>query len=92
MKITIPQKQVEACDICERPVGGSMLTTCVVCGKEYCHLCEAIVAGCVHQPDVCKRCAESDSVRATVHRFSPKISRVLKARDRALRRAKGGAR
>lgn len=81
MKIKVPAKTVEACDICKRECTGSLLTECVVCGKEYCHTCEAIMSGCIHQPDVCKRCAENKAVQAAVKTFAPSLVRALKARD-----------
>ena len=84
MKIKVPSKTVEACDICERPVGGGLLTKCVVCGKEYCSTCEAIMCGCIHQPDVCKKCADHDAVKATVDKFAGPLMAVLKQRNAAL--------
>lgn len=84
MKIKVPSKTVEACDICERQCAGSLLTKCVICGKEYCHICEAIMCGCIHQPDVCKKCAAHDAVKATVERFAPLLTGLLKRRNKAL--------
>jgi hypothetical protein len=88
MKIKVPSKTVEVCDICQRQTGG-VLTKCVVCYKEYCHLCEAIMAGCVHQPDVCKECAEHPKVKAVVERYAPLLVKLLKQRDRALKAQRG---
>ena len=81
MKIRIPSKTVCACDICERESASSLLDKCVVCGREYCCTCRAIMCGCVHQPDVCKKCGDNEAVRAAVETFAPRISRVLDARD-----------
>lgn len=84
MKVTVPSRTVEACDICHRQLGGGLLTKCIVCGKEYCHTCEAIICGCVHRPDLCKKCAEHESVREVVGNFSKPLSDVLKLREKSL--------
>jgi UDP-2,3-diacylglucosamine pyrophosphatase LpxH len=85
MKIKIPAKTVEACDVCKRE--SSWLTKCKVCARDYCHTCEAIICGCVHQPDICKECADKEKVRAVVEKFVKPISALLKKRDTAMRRA-----
>lgn len=89
MRVKIPSKTVEGCDICERPVGETLLTTCVICKKRYCNTCEAIVAGCIHQPDICKECARIDCVRETIERFAPKLTKLLNWRDTAMKRLRG---
>ena len=86
MKIKIPAKTVEACDICGDPKGGGLLTKCVICGKEYCYTCEAIMCGCIHQPQICKKCGDNEKVKATVDRFAKPIMAVLRKRDTAMRR------
>lgn len=86
MKIKLAAKTVEACDICERQYAGSLLTKCIICKKEYCHCCEAIMCGCIHQPQICKKCGDNEKVRATVDRFADPIVAVLRKRDTALRR------
>lgn len=86
MKIKVPSKTVEACDICGRQ--NSLLDECEVCKREYCFTCEAIICGCVHQPDVCRECAESDKVRAVILRFVKPLVDVLKKRTAALRRVR----
>lgn len=91
MKIKIPAKVVEACDICKRDCSFIPLEKCMVCDADYCHTCEAIICGCIHQPNVCKVCANSDSkrgqrVRAVIEKFTTPLLAVLKKRDTALRR------
>jgi len=88
MKIKIPAKTVDACDICERPSSIGLLDTCVVCRRKYCHTCEAIMAGCIHQPDVCKTCGALPKARETVERFAYPLLDVLKQRDKALSKLK----
>lgn len=88
MKIKIPARTVEACDICSNEKPSSLLTKCLVCGKVYCHMCEAIICGCIHQPDVCKTCGAFDSVRAIVNRFVNPLQALLLKRDAALRRVR----
>lgn len=87
MKIRIPSTEVEACDVCERRVGNGILEQCVCCGKEYCHICEAIMLGCMHQPEICKLCAKKDSVTKVVDRFAIEIRNVLERRDKAMKSA-----
>lgn len=87
MKIKVPAKTVEACDICERQSVGCLLTKCVVCSKNFCHTCEAIMAGCIHQPHLCRRCGKIESVRNIVNKFAPKLLSVLDRRDEELRKA-----
>ena len=82
MKIRVPSKTVTVCDICKRE--SLVLTACVVCGKEYCLTCKAIMAGCVHQSDVCRTCGESDLVKAVVERYVKPLITLLKRRDKAL--------
>lgn len=89
MKIKIPAKEIEACDICGRD-GNGCLTTCVVCGKRYCfRICEAIMVGCVHQPNVCKECGRNEKVEAVVEQYAKPLWALLKKRDAAMKRAGG---
>lgn len=82
MKIKVPAKVVEVCDICTRQA--PFFTVCVVCQKRYCSTCEAIIGGCVHQPEVCKKCAEDELVTAAVKRFVKPLVDILDRRDKAL--------
>lgn len=88
MKLKIPATTVEACDICGQAKGGGLLTRCVVCRKEYCYTCEAIMCGCIHQPEICKPCGENAKVRAVVDRFTKPLMDILRKRDAAMRRHK----
>lgn len=87
MKIKVPAKTVEACDICQRQVGGGLLSKCVVCGKEYCHICEAIMCGCIHQPKICEHCGANEKVKSVVQRFAKPILTLILKRDTAMRRS-----
>ena len=84
MKIKVPTKEIEVCDICQRETG--TLTKCVRCGVDYCHICEAILWGCIHRPDLCRKCADIDSVVAVIKKYTQPLRTVLRARDAALRR------
>ena len=87
MKITVPSKQAEACDTCGRVMScHGLLTKCVVCERDYCHTCEAIMYGCMVQPSVCKECAKIEGVRNTVAKFAPLLVKLLTQRDKALRK------
>lgn len=83
MKIKIPSKTVDACDICGRE--SSFLTKCVVCGKDYCNTCEAIICGCIHHPDLCKECRRCPEVEGVVDRFVKPLLAILHRRNKALR-------
>lgn len=87
MKIKIPSKTVEACDLCRRET--VCLNKCVVCGRDYCHTCEAIIMGCVHRVNACKECADDcvstgEKIRALVRDFATPLDALLKKRDKAL--------
>lgn len=84
MKIKIPAKTVEACDICQHE--GCFLRRCLVCQREFCLTCQAIMAGCMIQPKVCKECDDRDDVRAVVERYSHDFVKTYKLRDKALGR------
>ena len=81
MKTTIPAKEVELCDICHRD---GYLMTCKACGGRYCLLCDAIITGCVHKLDVCRKCGDSEPVQAIAKKYVPQLVAVLKARDAEL--------
>ena len=89
MKIKIPSKTVDACDVCKRET--ICLTQCMICGRDYCHTCEAVIMACVHQPEVCKNCADSatvtgEKVRSIVFDFAKPLVYLLKKRHAALGR------
>lgn len=90
MKITIPSKETEVCDICGRD---SYLQTCKACGGRYCLTCDSIITGCVHKLDVCRKCGKTEAVMAIAEKYAPRFVRVIKARDEelaALRSEAGG--
>ena len=87
MKIKVPSKTVEVCDRCRGERSAGLLTKCVACGREYCGTCEAIICGCIHQPDICQDCGETEEVRAVVMRYAPRLRAMLKQRDAAMRKA-----
>lgn len=78
MKITVPQKEVELCDCCSRD---GFLQTCKACGGRYCLLCDAYLPGCIHRPDVCRKCCDNEQVKAIADKYAPKLLEILKARD-----------
>ena len=85
MKIRVPSKTVEACDRCKRECAGSLLTTCIMCGREYCGTCEAIMCGCVHQPHLCRDCGETDGAKAVVEKYATRLARIVRQRVNALK-------
>lgn len=82
-KKRVPSKEVEVCDICGRELG--LLEKCVVCGQEYCHMCKAIVMGCVHRVQACKECGYQAAVLEVVRYFVKPLRKILERRDEALR-------
>lgn len=84
MKIKVPSKTVEVCDVCSREVSGCLLTRCLVCTREFCYICRGIICGCIHEVDVCKNCDDDERVRGVVSKFAKPLSQILKKRDAAL--------
>ena len=85
MKVKVPSKTVEVCDRCKRARDGGLLTVCVMCGREYCYACEAIMCGCVHQPDLCRDCGETDAAKAVVEKYAKRLARIVRQRVDALK-------
>lgn len=79
MKKTLPPREVELCDCCNREMG--YLETCKFCGGRYCLSCRALIPGCIHQVDVCRNCGEEPALVAVVEKYAPLIKSVLEARD-----------
>lgn len=84
MKVKVPSKTVICCDVCRRE--SVLLETCLICGKEYCFLCESYLPGCMIRPDVCKKCDDREDVIKVVARYSKDFVRIDKARAMALKR------
>lgn len=78
MKITVPEKEVEVCDICQRE---GCLQTCIHCDGRYCLTCNGIMPGCIHKVDVCRKCGKNGIVQAIVEKHVPAITAVLNTRD-----------
>ena len=84
MKIKIPAKTVEACDLCKNET--SALETCTVCGKQFCYMCHPYLPGCMIQPHVCKECDDREDVKKLVERYSHDFVKIFKLREKALAR------
>lgn len=82
MKVEIPSKFVNACDICQNQ--NLYLKKCIVCGKEYCFICEAVIPGCMHPPDICKDCGKDEKVQFVVHKYAKNIFDIVNYRDQEL--------
>jgi len=54
MKVQVPAKEIEICDICQRE--STVLDTCLWCNKQFCLVCKGLVPGCVHTLNICKNC------------------------------------
>ena len=74
---------MEVCDICRRDY---VLTTCRVCGRQFCLMCDALIPGCWVKPEVCKLCGKREDVQAVVQRYAKRITPIIKQRETALAR------
>lgn len=83
MKVERPSETVDACDLCHRQK--IYLKKCIVCGKDYCLSCEAIMSGCMHQPDVCEGCGREKNVIQVVVKYAKEISDTVSRRDEKLK-------
>lgn len=83
MKKEIPSRIIEVCDICNREE--KILYKCIVCGKDYCMLCEAIIAGCIHKVTICKNCSKDEYVKEVISKYAKMLSFVLDDRDKELK-------
>lgn len=77
-------KVAKICDVCHREVG--WLDKCIVCGKDYCVTCDAIMSGCIVKPDCCRECAKREDVKKIVYHFAKPIVDILKQRDSKLKK------
>ena len=82
MKKEIPSEVVDVCDICKSQK--TYLEKCIVCGKEYCNICEAVMSGCMHQPDICKDCGKDEHVKFVVHKYAKNIFDIVNYRTQEL--------
>lgn len=80
MKITIPEKEIEICDVCQRE-SSLRLDTCLFCGGRYCYTCRAIICGCVHEVDVCRKCDNNPVLLSIVMKHAAIINSAIEARD-----------
>jgi len=76
-------KQMTVCDLCGREC--ACPSQCDVCERDYCSVCEAIIAGCVHQPDVCRDCGNRKDVNQIVDKAAESLSLIVKERYLGLR-------
>lgn len=74
---------VSACDICEQETAGWALTKCERCGAEYCRSCDGVLPGCVHHPEVCKRCEQV--VAGIVAAYGKQLAAIVRKRSRAIK-------
>ena len=85
MKINVPAREIEVCDVCQRTDAPGPLTTCNTCGREYCLTCNAIIPRCWFPPDVCRRCSGREDVGAIVIQYSDEITPIISRRTNALK-------
>ena len=83
MKVTVPAKEVELCDVCRREV--AFLDTCLYCGNRYCLTCAAVIAGCIHSVRVCRRCENNETVLAIVSKHATPIKVAIATRDHEIK-------
>lgn len=75
MKVIKPAEEVTQCDICHRTI---YTIECIVCGSDYCLSDGALVAGCWVPAQVCRKCAEKDSVKKVFERYAAFITPIIK--------------
>jgi hypothetical protein len=81
MKIKI-NKEVEVCDFCQRE---GFLTTCVVCRKKYCIMCNGIGYNPYDQ-NICKCCIKREDVEKVIVDGRKKYERSYFAQKAALQK------
>ena len=86
MKIKIPEKEIEICDICQRENCLRPLTECLVCGQQYCITCAGIIPGCMVSANIGKCCSKRDDVLKIVDRYAEQMMPIVKKRNIALYR------
>ena len=84
MKITVPAKEIEFCDICQ--CERKLLKTCLICGKQYCFFCEALIPGCMISANIGKCCGKRNDVWKIINEYADQIIPILDNRDSALKR------
>lgn len=77
---------VEVCDLCGGEQPDYSLTACVVCGREYCLLCHAVVPNCRVPPKACRDCGKRADVTEVCDRYAKELGEVVGSRDSELRR------
>jgi hypothetical protein len=75
-------KEIRICDVCERE--NTYLQKCIVCGKEYCLICQSIIPGCMISVGCCKVCADRDDVNEIVRKYAKPLSETKQQRDKEL--------
>jgi hypothetical protein len=83
MKLKKPAEEIEVCDYCSR---SGYLQTCIVCGGQYCLLCEGMISGCWISPRICKVCSTRKDVNLIVEKYAQKISPIIDVRTTELSR------
>jgi len=87
MKITLPSKEIEVCDICQPTKENQILYTCIFCRKRYWLSCKGGVVGAIKQPDICMNCEEDDNLIHIVERHAPLIKEAIERRDNEIKSA-----
>lgn len=62
-----------------------MVDKCIVCGNEYCMLCEAIIPCIVHRANICKDCGRNENVGVILLKHAKIISTTIDNRDEELK-------
>lgn len=81
MKLTVPAKVVDCCDLCRRHGSSIFLKKCLVCQRECCVACAGSVLSSVVGPDVCQACANLPYVEEICDRYAMRLLELLKQRD-----------
>lgn len=87
MKVTIPEREIEVCDRCNKE---GFLDRCHVCGDTYCLTCEGTVAGSGGFTTLCRKCAERDDVKSICDEFARQLSVIYDRRQKKLQSLQQG--
>lgn len=67
------------CDRCGRV--NNYLTVCIVCGQEYCLICDGATCNALSQ-NICRDCIEREDVKTILKNYLEKEYRPLKERQK----------
>ena len=83
MKVTVPEKTIEACDYCQAE---GFIKDCDVCNRQFCLSHEGTVMGSWGFTCICRDCARRDEVRQICEKHAENLTAVFRRRNDALKK------